>query len=516
MRKRLLIILGIIAVLVVVVLAAFPRLRQRLLTGQAQASNNTVQTVTAQRGDLTAYVGATGSLRSNQTALLSWQTSGQIATVAVTKGQQVKKGDIMASLAQTSLSAAMINAAADLVAAQSNLQTVLDNSKPRADAELALSQAQKALDDAQKATQSKLFQNASPNSIDIARANVITAQTEVDKWTEIYNRNAARSNDDAQYAAALSGLANARQNLDRAQYNLQYAVSLPNPLDVQTVYAQLDQAKANLLTAKQNWDKVKNGPNPDDILAAQAKVAAAQASLDAAQISAPFSGTVTAVTAMVGDRVVMGTNAIQVDDLSRLLVDVQVSEVDINRVQRNQPVDLTFDAIPNKTYTGSVTDIASVGVASGGTVNFDVSVEVNAPDTQIKPGMTASANIAVTQLKGVLLVPSRAIRVINNRRVVYVLRNGSQSAVDVTLGASDNTYTQIVSGDLHEGDKVVLNPSTSSTIGGNGGGFRIFGGDGGGNTNSASPSSGSNTNGSNTKGSNPNSGGSSGGANGGQ
>lgn len=504
MRKRLWIILGVIAVIVVVVLVAFPNLRRRLLTGQAQSPNSNVQTVAVQKGELTAYVGATGSVRSNQTAQLAWQTGGQVAAVAVKKGQPVKKGEVLATLEQTSLSAALINAAADLVAAQSNLQTVLDNSKPRADAELALAKAQKALDDAQKATQSKLFQNASPNSIDIARANAITAQSEVDKWTDIYNRNAARAQDDAQYAAALSGLANARQQLDRAQYNLQFAVSLPDPLDVQTVYAQLDQAKASLLTAKQNWDKVKNGPNPDDIAAAQAKVAAAQASLDAAQITAPFSGAVTVVNAMTGDKVTMGTAALQIDDLSRLLVDVQVSEVDVNRVQPNQPVELTFDAIPNKNYTGAVTEIASVGTSSGGTVNFDVTVQITNPDTEIKPGMTVSANIAVTQLKGVLLVPTRAIRVINNRRVVYVLHNGTQTPVDVTLGASDNTDTQITGGNLHEGDQVVLNPSTTSTVGG--GGLRFIG-PGGGSGEGANPQPAQNTKGG---------GNSSGGAGGGQ
>lgn len=478
MRKRWWIIIGLAAVVLALLIFSGPV--RRALGLSPQTAGTEIQTVTAQRGNLTAYVGATGSVRSNQTAQLTWQASGQIANVTAGKDQTVKKGVVLATLEQTSLSPTLIGAQADLTTAKNNLQTVLDNSKPRADAELALAQAQKALDDAQKATDSKLFQNAGANTIDIARANVITAQSEVDKWTEIYNRVSGRGQDDPQYAAALSGLANARQQFDRAQYNLQYTVSLPDPLSVQTVYAQLDQAKANLLTAKQNWEKVKDGPNPDDIAAAQAKVAAAQASLNQTQISAPFDGTVTVVAAKPGDRVAPGTLAFQIDDLSRLLIDVQVSEVDINRVKPEQPVDLTFDAIPDKTYRGVVTEISSVGVSSSGTVNFTVTVELRDSDAAIKPGMTTSANIAVTQLKNVLLVPVRAVRVVNNQRVVYVLRNGSQTPVDVVLGATDNTNVEIVSGGLKEGDQVILNPTTTPSFGPGRGGGVIFGGRNGG------------------------------------
>ena len=478
MRKWLWIIIGLVVVLVLLFIFPGP-LRQVVGLG-GQSNTPSYQTTPVVRGNLTAYVGATGSVRSNQTALLAWQTSGQVASVAVSKGQKVKKGDVLATLEQSSLPAALISAQADLITAQNNLQTVLDNSKPRADAELALAQAQKALDDAQKATNSKLYQNAGPNTIDIARANVITAQSEVDKWTEIYNRNASRAQDDSQYAAALSGLANARQKLQAAEYNLQYAVSLPDSLSVQTVYAQLDQAKANLLTAKQNWDKVKNGPNPDDIAAAQARVAAAQASLNQTKISAPFDGTVTVVNAKPGDRIQPGSAAFQLDDMSRLLIDVQVSEVDINNVKPGQPVDLTFDAIPDQTYHGAVTDISAIGTVTSGTVNFSVTVEVTSPDVKIKPGMTTTANIAVTQLTNVLLVPIRAVRVINNnQRVVYILRNGVPTPVNVTLGASDNVNTQIVSGDLREGEQVVLNPPATLNFGGPGGGG-FFGGGGGG------------------------------------
>jgi HlyD family secretion protein len=72
--------------------------------------------------------------------------------------------------------------------------------------------------------------------------------------------------------------------------------------------------------------------------------------------------------------------------------------------------------------------------------------------------MTAAVNIAVSQLEDVLLIPNRAVRVLDGKRVVYILKNGEPTPVEVSLGASSETNSQVVEGDLQEGDLVVLNP----------------------------------------------------------
>ena len=262
-----------------------------------------------------------------------------------------------------------------------------------------------------------------------------------------------------------------------AEYNLRYTQELPDALDVEKVYTQLELAQAKLLAARQEWERIKDGPDPDDITAAEVRVASAQATLDLARIDAPFGGTVTLVKSQVGDLVNVGSAAFRIDDLSRLVVAVQVSEVDINRVQVGQGVLLTFDAIMDKEYAGVVTDISSSGTSSGGAVNFVVEVEVANPDADIRPGMTAAANIAVSQLDDVLLVPSRAVRTVGGERVVYVLRNNIPSMVEVELGASSNAQVQIVSGDINEGDQVILNPPAAPMMGGMG--MRVGGGGGG-------------------------------------
>jgi len=253
---------------------------------------------------------------------------------------------------------------------------------------------------------------------------------------------------------------------------------------VQEANAEVAVAQAKYLDAKRAWELVKDGPAATDVAAAQAKVAAAQATLDEAKVTAPISGTVVAINTQAGDLVNAGTSALQIDDLSHLYVDIQVSEVDINSVKLDQPVQITFDAISNKTYNGKVTDIAMEGNSSSGTVNFTVTAEITDADAQIMPGMTASANIVVAQKNNVLLVPASAVRTINGSQMVYIMQNNVLTAVPITTGLTDSSGTsyEVTSGNLKAGDLIVLNPPSSTTTSSTSsrGLFGIFGGISGG------------------------------------
>jgi HlyD family secretion protein len=142
------------------------------------------------------------------------------------------------------------------------------------------------------------------------------------------------------------------------------------------------------------------------------------------------------------------------------LVDVEVSEIDINRVQIGQPATLNFDAVLSRAYQGEVVDIGMTGMAVQGVVNFEVTVELTDPDEAIRPGMTAAVNIVVSQLENVLLVPNRAVRLLDGERVVYVLKDNNLEPVRIELGLSSETHSEVVGGDLQEGDRIVLNPPT--------------------------------------------------------
>jgi HlyD family secretion protein len=459
---------------VVVVVAAV------LVIIQVRARANTAssyQTVTIERGTLTATIGATGNVRANQTAIINWQTSGTVGGVNAHVGDQVTAGDVLASLSTTSLAQNVVLAQADLVTAQRNLDSVLHSSTQRAQAQLNLVNAQKSVNSASDTLKglTSTHQGGTSADIEYARAQVTIAQQNYDQAKTMYDKVKDRADTDSLKAQAYTALYNAQQALWRAQGNLNYYLLVPSGSDIDVARAKLALAQAQLEDAQSEWNRLKDGPDANDVAAAQARVDAAQATINFSRLMAPFAGTITEADPMIGDQVSPGTRGFRVDDLSHLLVDVQVSEVDINSVALDQPALVTFDAVTGREYHGKVVDVSRVGTSVQSVVNFSVSVELTDPDADVKPGMTASVTITIQSLENVLLVPNRGVHLVNGQRVVYILRNGQLVEIPVTLGASDDTMSEVISGDLSAGDALVLNPPANFTPGG-GGGRGIFGG----------------------------------------
>ncbi len=381
------------------------------------------QTETLSKGSLTATVGATGSVRAAQNALLVWQTSGTVDKVNVTVGDVVKMGDVLAALAKTSLPQNIILAEADLVTAQGNLDDLMKSDTARSQAAIALLSAQDAYDKA------KTYRESLNGKIDLQKVTFVT----------------------------IGG-----RTFPKVTYYKGYA----DPETIEKADNDLALKKAQLDDAQRAYDRVKGGPNAADVAAAQARVDAAQATLNAALIKAPFNGTITQADPMPGDQVSAGTTAFRIDDLSSLLVDVQVSEIDINNVSVGQSVSVTFDAIPNKTYNGKVTEVSQAGDIVSGAVNFTVTVQLTDGDQNVKPGMTAAVNIVVDQVDGQLLVSNRAVRFVDGNPAVYILKNGLPQEVQIKLGLSDGVRSVVQGGELKEGDLIILNPPAQFGPGG--------------------------------------------------
>jgi len=445
--------------------------------GRANAASS-YQTTTIERGTLTATIGATGNVRASQTAIINWQTSGTVETVNVSVGDRVLAGDVLASLSHTSLAQSVTLAQADLVTAQRNLNSVLQSSTQRAQAQLNLVNAQKSYDSANATLNSMQASNHGGTSADIenARAKLTLAQKSYDQAKAMYDMVKDLPDTDARKAQAYTSLYNAQQSLTSAQNNLNYFTLVPSGNDIDVARAKLALAQAQLEDALREWSRLKDGPDPSDVAAAQARVDAAQATINFSRLMTPFAGTVTVADPMVGDQVSPSTSGFRVDDLSHLLVDVQVSEVDINSVTVGQPAVVTFDAVLGGEYHGKVVEVSRVGTSVQSVVNFQVTVELTDPDADVKPGMTASVTITIQSLDNVLLVPNRAVHLVNGQRMVYVLRNGQLFEIPVTLGASDDTMSEVTSGDLSAGDVLVLNPPVNFSPGQDGGPGRMFGG----------------------------------------
>jgi HlyD family secretion protein len=455
-----------IIVLSVVLLAVVAFFAYRQYQKVQAAAAKIFQTVALERGSLTATVGATGTVRTNQSTVLAWQTSGIVGQVNVQVGDKVNSGQELASIRTDTLPQNVILAAADLVTAQRNLDDLRNSQAAQAQAQLKLAEAQKQLDTAMKHRISKDYKAGDQDAIDLAWADYIRAQNAVEDMERIWEYFKNRDPEDESRAEVLAQLARARQTRDTALANYNYLRSKPDRLDVNQAEAELQVARAQLADAQREWERLKNGPDPQDIAAAEARVTAIQATLNLAHITAPFDGAITDVSVKPGDQVNPGSVAFRLDDFSHLLVDVQVSEVDINRVRVGQAVTLTFDAILGKEYQGKVTQVSGVGVPQGGVVNFTVTVELTNPDDAVKPGMTAAVNIVVDEVKDALLIPNRAVRLRDGQRVVYVLKNGLPVPQPIKLGASSDTQSVLAAGDLQEGDLIVLNPPAELQQGG--------------------------------------------------
>jgi HlyD family secretion protein len=478
MKKR--VWISLVVVVAVIAGAGFYYTR-----GQGQSGQQTnYQTTTVKLGSITQSVSSSGSVRAMQSAQVDWQTSGQVSKVDVQVGQQVQAGQELEALDPTSVSPSVLNAQQTLVDAKNSLQSLQTSTLTTTQAEQALANAQANYTTAQNALSAlQVPTNANNTTIKQDQANLLLAQQQLQKMESKYGTLTRLQPTNKTKANKVLRLATAQTAVDNAQKTLDWAQGNPSTNDIAVAQANLAVAQSQLADAQQQYDQVKNGVTPDSLAAAQAAVDAAQATVNEIRLTAPISGTVTSVGNMPGDLVSAGTTGIEIDNVSSQFVDVVVSEIDINKIQVGQAVQLTFDAIPNKTYHGKVTTVGRVGTSSQGVVNFPVTVQLTDADAQVKPGMSAAVSIAVATDNNVLLVPNQAVRSLGSQHTVTVLYQGQLIPVQVTVGISNDTTTEITGGQLKEGDTIVLNPSATSTggtSGGGGGGGRIpFGAFGG-------------------------------------
>ena len=189
-------------------------------------------------------------------------------------------------------------------------------------------------------------------------------------------------------------------------------------------------------------------------------------------ITAPISGTIIEKDAKVGDAVKAGDTLCIVYDLSYLEMNINVDELQISSISVGQQVQITADAVPDKTYVGTVTRVSMKGTANGGTTTYPVSIRIDDTDG-LRPGMNANAEIVVAEAKNALVVPNAAVV---RGSYVLVTKDSPSAAnadtameapegfvyVPVKTGVSDDDYTQIVSG-IQEGDTIGYDPSSVSS-----------------------------------------------------
>ena len=465
-------VISVVAIVAVVLVVA--NLRSQTSTSP------TYQTVAVQTGTLTSTVEGTGSVASALSTSLTWKASGQVAQVNAQIGEQVKSDAVLASLvpdAQT-----QTNLETNLVTAQENLAE-LTSPSALASAQAAVASAETALYTAQvnKANLNYHDQGAIAN----ANAALLLAKDKLNTARDAYNNNFAPDTDPGK-ATLLQNMYAAQVRYDSALYTYNSLSGHASQATVDTTNAALALAEANLADAKTYLAALNGGEVPEGAtgtlllklkqakLAVQSAQESLQSNLDSLQLTAPFDGTITQVDAVPNSLVSPGTSAFRLDDLTNLVVAVQVIEIDINSIKIGQPASITFDAIPNKTYTGIVTEADLAGTVGQNSVNYTVTVKVTTADAQVKPGMSANVSIITNQVTNALLVPSTAILTDSNGKpYVTLVQNGVLSQINVTVGATSDTMSQITSDNLKDGDTIVLSFTSTTT---SSSGFGLFGG----------------------------------------
>ena len=186
-------------------------------------------------------------------------------------------------------------------------------------------------------------------------------------------------------------------------------------------------------------------------------------------ITAPISGTVIEKDVKAGDALTSGTTLCVLYDLSYLEMVINVDELQVSSLSVGQSVQVTADAVPDKTYVGEVTRVSMKGSSSGGTTTYPVTVRIDDIDG-LRPGMNANAEIVVANATSALCVPNAAIV---QGGYVLVTKDSPSAAnaapemdapegyvyVEVKTGVSDDDYTQITSG-LKAEDTIAYDPNS--------------------------------------------------------
>ncbi len=274
---------------------------------------------------------------------------------------------------------------------------------------------------------------------------------------------------------------------------------------IKSIYAHENQQ----IKAGQQIMYIENSDLNDTLLSSQIKLQDLQAQLESQldeqqdyKIVAPGNGTIVSQDIKTGDVIKQQDVISTIADNDSMEFDIDIDELDIDKIAVGMKASVTFDALENADYTGIVTQVASEGTSESGVATYPITIQIQNP-TKIKAGMNANAEIVLQQKSNVLTLPLTAVQKMGNRALVYVRKdsvgnddkstgdnnskgqdsaNGTernknnntrmQSALkalgpDVTVksisvGINNDDEIEITSG-LNEGDTVLVSVATSSS-----------------------------------------------------
>lgn len=421
-----------------------------------------LQTAVATRGDLVIYASGTGTLVSANETELSFTSTGQVIEVDVAVGEKVEAGTLLARLDDTDAQAAYAEA--------NRTYLELTSQSAIATAQQAIADATSDVSDAKNT----LAYVISPEVLQ-AEEKVTEAQTAI---TEAETKlKETPSDEDAKKALeeAKSDLETSQKLLSEAQgryvsyYLPKYftdgkELNAPSEAEVLAARADYELAKATLqeaqwLYAALNGEEIPEnatGSGLTELEQARLNLESARATLDGTQIIAPHAGTIMSIDISVGDSVSSGNSAITLADLTQPYLEVYLDESDWSSVVVGYETDVIFDILPDKTYSGVVTQVDPGLYSSNNTSVVRAFVQLTQIDEEgftLPLGTTASVDVIGGRAENAVLVPIEALHKAGDQYAVFVMENGKPVLHVVEVGIQDLLYAEIISG-VKEGDTV--------------------------------------------------------------
>lgn len=504
-------------------------------------------------GKLTQTVSATGSVESATEINLNFKTTGKIGQLLVKVGDQVKAGQLLATLEAGAQQSQVANAQAAVAVAQANLDKIIAGSSSQ-DIEVSQKSVESAhatltaknnnltnLQATRDLTMTNLRETAL-NDLDskyfvglsslqtvndtinyedaettlgisnmvmlnTVNQNYPTTVTHLNNTTPVIN-SAKQTKTDADIISAIDNLKsvlNEISTLADETFQVLQATTISPTLSVteldglksgittvqtnlNTGIGTLQTDRNNLLNTEQDYDtKIKAaqdevtsaqaalnlaqaqldlkkaGPRDFEISYYRAQLQQAQASLQSAysnladySLSAPTNGTITKINTEKGEQSSLTTPVIVMMAESNLQIEVDIPESDIAKIKIGDKASITLDAFgEDRVFNGTITLIDPAATVIQDVVYYKVKVIFEKIEEDVKPGMTANIDILTQEKNDVLMIPTRAIKEVGNKKIVQILVNNAPEDREIVTGLKgDEAMTEVISG-LNEGEEII-------------------------------------------------------------
>jgi len=411
---------------------------------RSETAFDTSTTTTVKRGNLTSTLTVAGLLKPVQAISYHSPLTGRETeiTFLVPEGTRVGEGDLLIRFDAVPLQRDLERANQELRQAQVDLQVAeIDRQEGQATIE-SLTGGEAALSVEETKTR-----------LDAAERKVARLRAEQESLAPLLEKGFITREE----------LRRTSDELEQAEQDLALARRRADVLTKRTV--PRDQQKAELQLAQKEAQRENVRAR---LLEAKARVAFLEGQIENASAYARRPGFVVYEEYMnanprrkirAGDRVTETPGIVTVADVDRMLVEATVGEADVHRVAVGQPVSVMLEALRERKFTGKVARIGTVARASSDRPfedkRFDLVVEIDQPDAQLKPEMTARVDVLLGERRGVLVIPPNAVFEEQGVTAVHVVRGFNVQTRMVQLGESNGSAVEVIAG-LQEGDRILL------------------------------------------------------------